>query len=129
MNRCIFFLYKDTNIPFHLVNDIIMMSIQKPLFVKHLNLLCANIEIFGKLGLGHYCLIHYVMNDQHKKRLWKLETGNHYEVIYQLNHLISEYNSDKEMDDDFGDTSLGEWFHWHYAVSYTHLTLPTKRIV
>jgi len=102
------------NIPDNLVNDIVMMSRRKPLFVRHLDLICENVEIQKMYGLGDYRVIDYVMNKQTKQKLYELKTYEHKKVIYQLNHLISEYNSDKEMDDDFGDTSLGEWFHWHY---------------
>ena len=103
-----------TNIPFHLVNDIIMMSIQKPLFVREISNICQIVTLKETFGLGDYRVIDYVMNKQTKQKLYELKTYEHKKVIYQLNHLISEYNSDKEMDDDFGDTSLGEWFHWHY---------------
>ena len=101
-----------TNIPFHLVNDIIMMSIQKPLFVREISNICQIVTLKETFGLGDYRVIQYVANTLTRKKLYQLKTAKHYKVIHQLNHLISEYDTQKEMDNDFGDLGLGEWFKW-----------------
>ena len=99
------------NIPDNLVNDIVMMSRRKPLFVREISNICQIVTLKETFGLGDYRVIHYVADTLTKKKLYQLKTAKHYKVIHQLNHLISQYNREKEIG-DLGDTGLGEWFKW-----------------
>ena len=104
-----------THIPNEIVNHIIGYARPlKPKYVHHLTLLCKIVECFKKRGTGDYRLIDYIANERARDRMYKLKTGKYHSLIRQLNHLIFSYNSEKEMDNDFGHTSLGDWFNWHY---------------
>ena len=56
-----------------------------------------------------------------------LVKDNHKKVVDFINNEVNKCsNSDESLETVWGDPCNGEWIA---AVSYTHLTLPTKRIV
>jgi len=85
------------NIPFNLVNDIIMMSIQKPLFVSHLDRISDIVSFKERKGFGDYRIIDYLRNVYFRHKIKRLNTHRHNVLVYHLNQLIESYELFKRM--------------------------------
>ena len=102
-----------THIPNEIVNLIIGYARPpKPQYVYHLTRICKIVAFKMAMGNGNCRVIDYMANVRNNKRLDKLKTRNHRLVLYQLKRVIVSYIIEKEISDDFGDISLGEWYKW-----------------
>ena len=103
-----------THIPNEIVNLIIGYARPpKPEYVYDLTRICKIVAFKMAMGNGNCRAIDYIAHVGYYMRVNKLKTRNHYSVLYQLKRLIISYNIEKEISDDFGDISLGEWYKWY----------------
>ena len=104
---------KMTHIPNEIVNHIIGYARpKKPIYVRHLTNIGKIVAFKVERGFGDYRVIDYLRNVYCHQKNKKINTYKQTLVVNQLKHLIFTYNDFKEMDDDFTDICLGEWYKW-----------------
>ena len=101
------------HIPDEIINKIVLMARPTRTYIRQLSNIGKIVEYKTAKGNGNCRAIDYIAHVGYYMRVNKLKTRNHYSVLYQLKRLIISYNIEKEISDDFGDISLGEWYKWY----------------
>ena len=110
------------HIPDEIINKIVLMARPKHFYIRHLTNIGEIVAYKTEQGNGNCRVIDYMANVAYWKRLGKLKTNKHYQIIRQLRRLIKGYIIDTKIDYDFEDMCLGEWFKWWIYEDRAYIT-------